>query len=341
MNIAVARGIPGLEKLDYDTYRKTVDSWTDRFRRWLPTVEHAFAQAPAKYENDLNFFRLGMLAQFLDKQIGIAYVEEQKQAQNRGAKDVRYTDPGHLLVHGLIDTKRGTCGTMPTLHVAIGRRLGWPVALACANSHYVCRYDDGKTVHNIEATDTGRGGFAAGSDDDYMKSEGISRRAVAVGSDLRKLSAREMLGVFIQARARHYADTGKAIHAASDYALAHTLFPNSRKIYVGLAGNLVATGERLFAPNEHGHPASLGAYLAGRYLSPGTPTGATGSGRTRRPDPLAELERINELNRRNMQRLRHPAAPPQPHRPVVPGVVQPYQPVVPGTVQPHQPQPRR
>jgi len=136
--------------------------------------------------------------------------------------------------------------------------------------------------------------------------------------------------VFVQARARHYADTGKAIRAARDYALAHTLFPNSRKIYVGLAGNLVAAGERLFAPNEHGHPASLGAYLAGRYLSPGTRTGAAGSGRTARPDPLAELERVTELNRRNMQRLRR-----QPTRP------QPYRPALPGAVQPHQSQPRR
>jgi len=44
MNIAVAREIPGLEKLDCAAYRKTVDGWTDQFRRWLPTVEHAFKE---------------------------------------------------------------------------------------------------------------------------------------------------------------------------------------------------------------------------------------------------------------------------------------------------------
>ena len=154
MNIAVAREIPGLEKLDYARYRKTVDAWTEQFRRWLPTTEHAFKQTPEKYKNDINFFCPGMLAQFLDEHVGVAYVAQQKQDQKRGVKEVRYTDPGYLLLHGLIDTKEGTCATMPALHVAIGRRLGWPVTLACAKSHYVCRYDDGKVVYNIEATDT-------------------------------------------------------------------------------------------------------------------------------------------------------------------------------------------
>jgi len=270
MNIAVARGIQGLENLDYVQYRQTIDTWTNQFKEWLPTVEYAFHQNPSKYKNDINFFRLGMLAQFLDQQIGIAYVKDHKKAirvaNKKGVKpQIAYTNPGHLLLHGLIDSKRGTCGTMPTLHVAIGRRLGWSVGLACANSHYICRYEDGKNIYNIETTDTGHGGFAAGSDLDYIKSAGISDKAITVGSDLRKLTAREMLGVFVQARARFYADTGKVKLAARDYALAHTLFPNSRQVYIGLVGNLLPVGEKLFNSDEHGHPSSLLEYLGQRY----------------------------------------------------------------------------
>lgn len=67
MNIAVAREIPGLEHLDYAKYCQTVDGWTAQFRAWLPSVEHVFHQEPAKFHNDINFFRLGMLAQFLDQ----------------------------------------------------------------------------------------------------------------------------------------------------------------------------------------------------------------------------------------------------------------------------------
>ena len=79
MNIAVARELPGLEKLDYTAYRKKVDAWADQFRQWLPTTEHAFRENPAKYKNDINFFRIGMLAQFMDKHVGVGYVESQKQ----------------------------------------------------------------------------------------------------------------------------------------------------------------------------------------------------------------------------------------------------------------------
>jgi hypothetical protein len=99
MNIAVAREIPGLEDLDYDKYRQTVDGWTDQFRAWLPTVEHAYYERPGYFKNDINFFRLGMLAQFLDQTVGVRYVEEQRQAQVEARKagrkaEIAYTDPG-------------------------------------------------------------------------------------------------------------------------------------------------------------------------------------------------------------------------------------------------------
>ncbi|MFP4140769.1 MAG: transglutaminase family protein [Phycisphaerae bacterium] len=330
MNIAVAREIPGLEDLDYNKYRQIVDAWTAQFRAWLPTVEHAYYERPDYFKKDINFFRLGMLTQFLDQTVGVCYVEEQRQAQvdarKAGCKaEVAYTDPRHLLLHGLIDTKRGTCGTMPALHVAIARRMGWPVGLACAESHYVCRYDDGKTVYNIEATDTGRGGFAAGSDQDYIEKEGVSRKAIAVGSDLRKLTAREMLGVFVQARARHFADTGKVALAARDYALAHTMFPNSRKVYIGLVGNLLPVGEKLFARSEDGHPMSLAAYLSGQYAPRSSNTGLARSP-IYQHDPVLEAERINAINQANMRRMMQPPMAPQPHQPPVPGAGQPPQP---------------
>jgi len=187
----------------------------------------------------------------------------------------------------------------------------WALGPACAGSHYVCRYDDGQRVYNIEATDTGRGGFAAGSDQDYIEKEGVSRKAIAVGSDLRKLTARQMLGVFVQARARHYADTGKVDLAVRDYALAHTLFPSSRKIYIGLLGNLLPVGERLFARNEHGHPATFAVYLAGLYR-PGVPGVALPGGPRRYHDPIEEAERVDAFNRETMQHIMKPALQPQP-----------------------------
>jgi Transglutaminase-like superfamily len=296
MNIAVAKGIPGLEKLDYNHYRQIIDGWTDQFRRWLPTVEYAFHQSPKEYKNDINFFRLGMLAQFLDQKIGVHYVEEQKQVQleakARGKKaEIKYTNPRDLLIYGLIDAKQGTCVTMPTLHVIIGRRMGWPVGLACIGSHYICRYDDGKVIYNIEATDTGRGGFAASSDKEYLDKHELSKKAVDSGSDLRKLTAREMLSVFLSARARHFADTDRLELADRDYALSRVLYPFHRQAYMESVNPFMKRGEMLFDTTERGHPNSiLAAILPQRAGSPG-----------RGPD-LDSIEEVNRINVENRAR---------------------------------------
>lgn len=88
-----------------------------------------------------------MLAGYMGKYLGLEYIPEQRQS-----KAVWYTNPSDLFLNGLIDTKQGTCANMPVLHVAIARRLGWPVSLACVHSHFVSRFDDGEVVYNIEPT---------------------------------------------------------------------------------------------------------------------------------------------------------------------------------------------
>src|SRR5438270_3578519 len=78
LNLAVARGIPGLENLDVEKYVRTVDEWTAQFRRELPGMERNFKTTPWKWKNDIRFFRVGMLQGFLGHVIGIRYIEEQK-----------------------------------------------------------------------------------------------------------------------------------------------------------------------------------------------------------------------------------------------------------------------
>jgi hypothetical protein len=130
-NLAIARGVPALADLDVARYRRIVDEWTQQFAAQLPRMEQTFLKAPHKYKSDIRFFRAGMLAGFLGKEIGIRYIEEQKDATS-----VVYTNPSDLFLNGVIDTKRGTCGNMAALHVAMCRRMGWPVSLAAVKSHF-------------------------------------------------------------------------------------------------------------------------------------------------------------------------------------------------------------
>ena len=260
VNIAVAREIPSLRELDVAKYCQTVDDWTARFSKWLPGAERNFKKTPWKWKNDIRFFRVGMLQGFLGHQIGVRYIEEQKSA-----KGVKYTDPGDLFLNKLIDQKLGTCANIrhgASRYGYIARRMGWPVSLACAKSHFISRFDDGHVIYNIEATSTHPGAFASDPDDEYMRRFSLPAKAIAYGSDLRRLTMREMLGAFISLRARHYRDTQEIEPADRDYALSRVLFPKYRNAYIAAMVPMLTRGKWLFHQDELGHPNSLFEDLA-------------------------------------------------------------------------------
>lgn len=269
MNLLVATSIPALAGLDIPRYQRLADEWADAVRAQLPEAERVFRQTPQDWKNDIHFFRLGVLCGFLEHEAGIAYNEEQREATA-----VRYTNPSDLFLNGVMDTRRGTCGNMAALHVAIGRRLGWPVTLACVKSHLVCRYDDGTVTHNIEATQAGYGGFKSDPDDYLIERYGLPPVAVRSGSDLTSLSARQVLGVFIGFRGRHMRDTGRYEEAELDYLLARRLFPNSRSLYRDQMGLALPRGRRC---STQARSARLRAWPRRSRCSPG--------GRCHRPRP--------------------------------------------------------
>ena len=252
LNLAVARGISSLAGLDMARYVDVVHQWTQRFKAALPRMETKFHTTPGNWKNDIRFFRIGMLQGFLGHVIGIGYNEEQMHAEA-----VRYVNPSDLFLNGLIDTKQGTCGNMAALHVAISRRMGWPVSLACAGPHLVSRFDDGEVTYNIEATSTHPGSFCCEPDETYTKRFQLPKRAIECGSDLRKLSAREMLAVFLSLRGRHYSDTNQPDSAAADYSLAQAVFPQYRRAFIAMMALMLRRGARIFERGELGHPDSL------------------------------------------------------------------------------------
>jgi hypothetical protein len=135
------------------------------------------------------------------------------------------------------------------------------VSLACVASHFICRYDDGKVTHNIEATKNGGGGFHSHPDAYYMKEFSLPEKAVTCGSDLRALRPRELLAVFVGLRARHYEDTNRPLDAEPDFLLARHLFPNCRRLQFAQIMASVQNGTHLFEPFEAGHPVELADWL--------------------------------------------------------------------------------
>jgi len=85
----------------------------------------------------------------------------------------------------------------------------------------------------------------------------LPRKAVESGSDLRKLTAREMIGTFLALRGRHYFDTERWLDADTSYALSRALFPRYRRAWVAAMMPYLHRGETLFSPDEESHPRSF------------------------------------------------------------------------------------
>jgi hypothetical protein len=145
----------------------------------------------------------------------------------------------------------------------LGQRLGWPVSLACVGAHFICRYDDGRKVFNVETTRLGGGDWISPPDRYFMHEceDKIPQRAVDCGSDLRALTRREMLGIFFGARARHLENTARLTECEPDYLVARYLFPRNRHLYIAQNQVSVQNSAELFEPDEKGHPIELSRWL--------------------------------------------------------------------------------
>lgn len=256
MNLLVAKGIPALADLDIAPYRAMLDHAAEVLRQELPGADERFYRNPQAWKNDIRFGRLALMCWYVDEVLGIQYREDQKHL-----KRVLYTDPSDLFLNGVLDSRRGTCGNMAMVHVALGWRMGWPVSLACVGSHFICRYDDGEVIHNIEATNNTGGGFTSPPDEYYLKQYQLPAKAVRCGSDLRAVTPREMLGLFFGLRARHFENTGRFAEAETDYLLARHLFPQNRYLAIAQHQVSVQNYQDLFEPTEKGHPVELAEWL--------------------------------------------------------------------------------
>lgn len=192
----------------------------------------------------------------MELEVGIQYNPDQREA-----KGILYTNPSDLFLNGVIDTREGTCGNMAALHLAFGWRMGWPVSLACVNSHFILRFDDGNATYNIEATQSGYGGFKSDPDEYLVETKKLPPIAIQSGSDLRALRPHEMLGSFVGLRARHTQDVGKhednerkMLESEPDWLLARQLFPSNRALYKNQMVVSSMRGDSLFESNEVGHP---------------------------------------------------------------------------------------
>jgi hypothetical protein len=117
------------------------------------------------------------------------------------------------------------------------------------------------------------------TDEEFLADVAIPKSALRCGSDLRALSKRELLGIFVALRARHICDVGKAtedegrmIESESDLLLSRYLFPRRQDTYKFQMAISAMRGETLFDEHETGHPVTFADFLEGMYRDRHGPT---------------------------------------------------------------------
>ncbi len=104
----------------------------------------------------------------------------------------------YYFLNGILDTKQGTCYTIPLLYIAVAQRLGYPLYPVAAPDHLFVRYvDPAFTEQNIETTSGGK----YFPDQYYIKAFAVSKKGRKSGSYMRTLTYRQFLGHMLAASA--------------------------------------------------------------------------------------------------------------------------------------------
>jgi regulator of sirC expression with transglutaminase-like and TPR domain len=131
-------------------------------------------------------------------------------------------------INGLLDTKSGSCFTMPLLYLALAQRLGYPVYPVSAPQHLFLRYVDPKLkMQNIEAT--GGGGYA--SDEDYAIDMEIPSRGIETGAYLKTMSYKDLLAELFVENAVYWAKNHNAPKAIRYFEESLKLNPHNAEVY--------------------------------------------------------------------------------------------------------------
>jgi regulator of sirC expression with transglutaminase-like and TPR domain len=168
-------------------------------------------------------YRVRALNTYLYKYVGIQYDSTDpytKKDENR-------------YLNGIIDTRKGSCVTMPLLYLVVAQRLGYPVYAVSVPWHFFVRYDDPNLIQqNIEAT--GGGGYVP--DDEYKEVLQISERSIRSGAYLRTKTNREYIADLVAHNAIYWGQKGDIQKAIRYLEKCIKVHPQSADIFKTLGG---------------------------------------------------------------------------------------------------------
>ncbi len=131
-------------------------------------------------------------------------------------------------LNGILDTKSGSCTTMPLLYLAVAQRLDYPVYPVAAPQHLFLRYVDPQLQQqNIEATSGG----GSPSNQDYTEDMEVPEAGIKSGVYLATMTYRQLLGDLIAENGTYWAKQKQLYRAIKYFKLGLRLNPKAAEVY--------------------------------------------------------------------------------------------------------------
>ena len=228
MNLACAEGLPGAEKLNVMACLQLLDRWTEAVRQSTEKNFYRFRRNPAEFDNSEAVYRMMVISTVLKRNMGVKYNPKYRDipiGPNQRDQEF-FSDSRNCFLNGVLsDEKLGTCGTLPVLEIAVGRRLGYPLKLVRAKQHFFVRWEstDSKERFNIESAGDGFGTHT----DEYYRSwpEAISDEEIRLGY-LQSMTPQEELAAFLGERSLVLMLNGFAFPSFDMLIKAHKITPD-------------------------------------------------------------------------------------------------------------------
>ncbi|MDF7802120.1 hypothetical protein P4C99_21795 [Pontiellaceae bacterium B1224] len=227
VNLLCAEGLPGAENLNVEECLITLDEWAELVRANEEKYSLQFFQEPKRYDHSLAKFKVVNLGLTLKNDLHCGY--DTTLIESGAMNDVRsirfFKSSESLFLHGFVESRMGSCTSLPVLMVAIGRRCGYPLHLVSCKGHLFCRWDDGVERFNIE---TACPGVDMKPDEYYTQwPHPASEQEIETEKYLKNLSREEVFAVFSRIRATCLEENGRYEEAAEAYTAALPAFPES------------------------------------------------------------------------------------------------------------------
>ena len=235
LNLLCAVGLPGAENLDIPRLLGKLDEWAKLVRLETDRNYYKFFNSSGRFNNSQACFCVVCMISVLQDNYGVRYDPKWKgRLTPEKPMPLEFgTNAKDQFIHAVIDGPGGTCGSLPVLYAAVGRRLGYPLNIVKAEQHFFLRWDDPKGEHwfhperfNFEVTMPG----VHCPPDGYYKTwpRELPPEDIEAGIYLKSLTPKEELAEFVAMRARCFAYNNWLVDGIKTMRKAAELAPHNR-----------------------------------------------------------------------------------------------------------------